>query len=56
LPHEAKYVVFLRDPGDASVSMLRFMEGWFIEPGTISAEHIFENWRRAAGPTAATRA
>ena len=56
VPKGARYIVAVREPKDALVSLYRFMEGWFIEPGTISAEHIFENWRRAAGPTATTRA
>ena len=36
LPRGAKYVVALRDPKDAMVSMYRFMEGWFLEPGAVS--------------------
>jgi hypothetical protein len=36
LPSGAKYVVALRDPKDAFVSMYRFMEGWFFEPGAVS--------------------
>jgi hypothetical protein len=36
LPKGAKYVVALRDPKDAMVSMYRFMEGWFLEPGAVS--------------------
>ncbi len=36
VPKGARYVVSLRDPKDAMVSMFRFMEGWFIEPGAIS--------------------
>lgn len=36
LPKGAKYVVSFRDPKDALVSMYRFMEGWFFEPGSIS--------------------
>lgn len=50
LPRGAKYVVCLRDPGDAFVSMLRFMEGWFIESGTIAAEDFFEGWAAGGGP------
>lgn len=38
VPKGAKYVVSLRDPKDAFVSMYRFMEGWYFEPGTISYE------------------
>ena len=36
LPKGARYVVALRDPKDALVSMYRFMEGWFLEPGAVS--------------------
>src|SRR5579872_178418 len=35
MPKGARYVVSLRDPKDAMVSMYRFMEGWFFEPGSI---------------------
>ncbi|XOV86488.1 MAG: sulfotransferase domain-containing protein [Pseudomonadota bacterium] len=35
LPRGPKYIVSIRDPGDAMVSMYRFMEGWFLEPGAI---------------------
>jgi hypothetical protein len=38
VPKGARYVVSLRDPKDAMVSMYRFMEGWFFEPGAISIE------------------
>jgi hypothetical protein len=44
IPKGAKYVVSFRDPKDAFVSMFRFMEGWFIEPDTISMEEFFEGW------------
>lgn len=36
IPKGGRYVVSLRDPKDAAVSMYRFMEGWFFEPGAIS--------------------
>ena len=36
LPKGARYVVSLRNPKDALVSMYRFMEGWFLEPGAVS--------------------
>ena len=42
VPKGAKYVVSLRDPKDAFVSMFRFMEGWWIEPGKISYEEFLE--------------
>jgi hypothetical protein len=37
MPKGARYVVSLRDPKDAVVSMYRFMEGWFLEPGAVTA-------------------
>lgn len=40
VPKGARYVVSLRDPKDAFVSMYRFMEGWWIEPGRISYEEF----------------
>ncbi|MGE0387364.1 MAG: sulfotransferase domain-containing protein [Gammaproteobacteria bacterium] len=45
VPKGARYVVSLRDPRDALVSMYRFMEGWFIEPGTV----LIEDFARARG-------
>ncbi|MES2137288.1 MAG: sulfotransferase domain-containing protein, partial [Pseudomonadota bacterium] len=50
VPKGARYVVSLRDPKDAFVSMFRFMEGWFIDPGTVSIEDFFEGWARGGGP------
>ncbi len=48
VPKGARYVVPLRDPKDAFVSMYRFMEGWFLEPGAVSIEEFFEGWIQAA--------
>jgi hypothetical protein len=31
----ARYIVPIRDPKDALYSAYKFMEGWFVEPGTI---------------------
>lgn len=36
IPKGGKYIVVLRDPVDAFVSLFRFMEGWFFERGSIS--------------------
>jgi hypothetical protein len=44
IPKGAKYVVSLRDPKDALVSMFRFIEGWFLEPGAISIEDFAPSW------------
>lgn len=51
LPKGARYVVSIRDPKDALVSMYRFMEGWFLEPGAVSIADFFQNWLKggAAG-------
>lgn len=38
IPKGGRYIVAVRDPGDALVSMYRFMEGWFIEPGSIDID------------------
>ena len=38
MPKGARYIVALRDPKDALVSMFRFMEGWFLEPGTVTLD------------------
>ena len=50
LPKGARYVVSLRDPKDAFVSMFHFMTGWMIEPGTIPLEDFFEVWAAGGGP------
>ncbi|HET9811977.1 MAG TPA: sulfotransferase domain-containing protein [Sphingomicrobium sp.] len=50
VPKGARYVVSLRDPKDAFVSMYRFMEGWFFEPGTISMQDFFAGWSGGGGP------
>jgi aryl sulfotransferase len=49
VPKGARYVVSLRDPKDAFVSMFRFMEGWFLERGAVTIEDFFEGWSKARG-------
>ena len=49
VPKGARYVVPLRDPKDAFVSMYRFMEGWFLEPGAVPIEEFFEGWIKGRG-------
>jgi hypothetical protein len=44
IPKGAKYVVALRDPRDALVSMYRFMEGWFLEPGAVPIAEFAQPW------------
>lgn len=49
LPKGARYVVSLRDPKDALVSMHRFMEGWFLEPGAVPVAEFFQHWQKGGG-------
>lgn len=35
VPKGARYIVSFRDPGDAVLSHLRFIEGWWLEPGAV---------------------
>lgn len=44
LPAGAKYVVSLREPKAAFMSFFRFMEGWFIEPGTVTPQQFLGGW------------
>lgn len=50
LPRGAKYVVALRDPKDAMVSMYRFMEGWFLEPGAVTLAEFAAGRMGGPGP------
>lgn len=38
MPRGGRYINVVRDPGDAAVSAFKFMEGWFIEPGTVDMD------------------
>ncbi|MFT5011440.1 MAG: hypothetical protein ACI9HY_001339 [Planctomycetaceae bacterium] len=40
LPPGGRYINSVRDPRDALFSMFKFMEGWFIEPGTVPLEEF----------------
>ena len=40
VPKGCRYIVSLRDPGDALVSLYHFMVGWYIEPGTVTLEEF----------------
>jgi hypothetical protein len=50
LPKGCRYLVPLRDPKDAFVSMYHFMVGWFIEPGTVTLDDFFTGWAKGGGP------
>lgn len=52
VPKGARYIVSFREPKDALVSMYRFMEGWFLEPGAIPMDAFAQTWLgRTAGGT-----
>lgn len=38
VPKGGRYINSCRHPADAVYSMYRFMEGWFLEPGTVSLD------------------
>jgi hypothetical protein len=38
IPMGGRYIVACRDPQDAAFSMYKFMEGWILEPGAVSAD------------------
>jgi len=40
IPKGGRYIVTIRDPRDALFSLYKFMEGWFIEPGSISLDEF----------------
>ncbi|MEM6483319.1 MAG: sulfotransferase domain-containing protein, partial [Pseudomonadota bacterium] len=42
VPKGGRYIVVLRDPLDAMVSMYRFFEDWFFEAGHVSLEAFAE--------------
>src|SRR5450432_1141955 len=44
IPKGARYIVAFRDPKDALVSLYRFMEGWFLEPGAVSIGDFAGDW------------
>jgi len=44
IPKGARYIVAFREPKDALVSMYRFMEGWFLEPGAIPLDAFAQTW------------
>jgi hypothetical protein len=49
VPKGARYVVSLRDPKDAIVSLRHFMEGWFLEPGAVPMEDFARTLLKTAG-------
>ena len=40
IPKGGRYINSIRNPGDALISMHKFMEGWFLEPGAVTLEEL----------------
>ncbi|WP_339106720.1 sulfotransferase domain-containing protein [Roseovarius rhodophyticola] len=40
IPKGGRYIVVLRDPVDAMVSLFRFFEGWFFETGSVALDRF----------------
>ena len=40
IPKKARYICIIRNPGDALISLYRFFEGWFFEPGSVTLEEF----------------
>ncbi|MCX2980492.1 sulfotransferase domain-containing protein [Halieaceae bacterium IMCC14734] len=49
IPAGGRYINACRDPQDALYSMYKFMEGWFIEPGSVSLDDFARGTFLAAG-------
>lgn len=49
VPKGARYIVVLRDPKDAFVSMYNFMSGWFLEPGAVALSDYLPVWMTGPG-------
>jgi hypothetical protein len=44
IPKGGRYIVAIRDPKDALVSLYRFFDGWQFERGTVSIEQFFDEF------------
>jgi hypothetical protein len=42
VPEGGRYINVVRDPGDAAVSLFKFNEGWFLEPGAVSVDEFVQ--------------
>ena len=49
IPKGGRYLCSCRDPQDAAYSMYKFMEGWFLEPGSVTADDFTRGTFIAAG-------
>jgi len=43
MPKGGRYINVVRDPGDAAVSLFKFQEGWFLEPGAVSVDEFVQS-------------
>ena len=43
-PHNCRYIYVVRDPIDSAVSFYNFMNGWFLEPGTVALDEFIETF------------
>lgn len=44
VPKGGRYIVAVRNPGDALVSAFRFLEGWFFETGSVSSSEFADSF------------
>ncbi len=49
MPPGGRYINACRNPADALYSMYKFMEGWFLEPGTLTLDEYARGFFIAAG-------
>ncbi len=40
VPKGGRYINIVRDPGDVVVSLFKFQEGWFLEPGSVPIDEF----------------
>ncbi len=40
IPEGGRYIVVIRDPRDVLYSLYKFLEGWFVEPGSIPLDEF----------------
>ncbi len=40
VPKGGRYINVVRDPGDVAVSLFKFEEGWFLEPGAVGVDEF----------------
>lgn len=50
VPKGGRYIVSFRHPEDAAVSLYKFFEGWFFEPGAVSLEEFVTDFYVADSP------